>query len=65
MYAVYGWGKSEEGQTGRKSASDKLPVLVESLSGKGVQQVSAGYMHSLFLTGAISLDFDHRMGRIL
>lgn len=48
---MYSWGKGDEGQLGRRVASEKLPHIIESLSGQDVQQVAAGASHTLFVTG--------------
>lgn len=48
---VFSWGKGEDGQLGRAVTEDRLPTPIDALNGKKVQMVSAGYGHSVFVTG--------------
>lgn len=48
---MFSWGKGEDGQLGRAVTEDRLPTPIDALNGKKVQMVSAGYGHSVFVTG--------------
>ena len=51
-HVVYSWGSSAEGQLGHvnKTKEEQLPRVVDSLEGKGVEQISVGAFHSIALT---------------
>ncbi|CAG2176780.1 unnamed protein product, partial [Oppiella nova] len=50
---VYGWGCNGSGQLGRDRSPQFIylkPGLIDYFAGKGVTQISCGYLHSLALT---------------
>ena len=45
---VYSWGSGDKGKLGHGNTSDqRTPKLVESLRGKHIRKISAGFFHSL------------------
>jgi len=49
---VYAWGSSSRGQLGMsdKTKQEAVPRVVDSLEGRGVQQISVGAYHTAALT---------------
>mmetsp|Transcript_14285 Transcript_14285/g.39698 ORF Transcript_14285/g.39698 Transcript_14285/m.39698 type:complete len:660 (+) Transcript_14285:305-2284(+) len=51
QYAVFSWGRGEDGQLGLGDASDQdEPTFVDALRGVGVAQIAAGSGHTVVLT---------------
>lgn len=51
VYAVFAWGRNEDGQLGTGDTNDQdEPIYVDSLRGVGVRQISCGSGHTVVLT---------------